>query len=59
MIPLRTMLDFDTMFEFYLIGEFVARRKWTEPIDRNSGYTFTEDDKKANDWMTIKVEQSN
>lgn len=58
MKPLREMLDFNTMLAFYLIGEFVARHGWEQPIDRNSGYIFTEDDQRANDWMTVKGDEA-
>jgi len=56
MILLRDMLDFNTMLALYLIGKLVARHGWEQPIDRNSGYIFSEDDQRADDWMVVKEE---
>ena len=50
------MLDFNTMLALYLIGKLVARHEWEQPIDRNSGYIFSEDDQRADDWMVVKEE---
>lgn len=54
MKPIREMLDFNCMMEFYLRGKSVARHGWEKPIDDGIGYIFTEDDQRANDWMVVE-----
>lgn len=56
MKPLRDMLNFNLMMAFYLQDQSVARHEWEQPIDRNSGYIFSEDDQRADDWMVVKEE---
>jgi hypothetical protein len=50
----RDMLDYNTMLALYLSGGCVARHEWEQPINQDSGYIFTKDDQRANDWMVVE-----
>ena len=56
MQPVRENLGFNLMMALYLQGQSVARHAWEQPIDRDSGYIFSEDDQRADDWMVVKEE---
>ena len=58
MKPKREMLDFNLMLVFYLQGEQVARNGWEKPINRESGYFFTQNDQQAHDWMVVGEEEN-